>query len=60
MGIRHRITAISLFVIQLRELQQAIEEEQRAKEEARDQYQTSERRGMMMSSELEELRSVTE
>ena len=45
---------------QLRELQQQIEEEQRAKEEARDQYQAAERRGMMMSTELDELRSSLE
>ena len=45
---------------QLRELQQQMEEEQRAKEEARDQYQAAERRGMMMSTELDELRSSLE
>ena len=44
----------------MRELQQQIEEEQRAKEEARDQYQAAERRGMMMSTELDELRSSLE
>ena len=37
-----------------------MEEEQRAKEEARDQYQAAERRGMMMSTELDELRSSLE
>ena len=45
---------------QVRDVQLVVEEEQRAREEAREQFSISERRAMVIAGELEELRTQLE
>ena len=42
------------------QVEMVIEEENRSREEAREHYQSSERRSNQLAGEIEELRSVTQ
>ena len=46
--------------LQIREVQQSVEEEQRARDEAREMFNQSERRANSLSAEIEELRTQLE
>merc|ERR1711872_744536 len=51
---------IKKYLGEIKELQTAVEDEQRAREEAREAYNMSERRCNMLTSELEEMRVALE
>ena len=49
MRFKSRVLIYLFLPLQLREIQQAVEEEQRARDEAREAYQASERRANMIA-----------
>ena len=63
---RHRTFAYTTttshhrFQVQIREVQSSVEEEQRARDEAREMFNQAERRANSLSAEIEELRTQLE